>query len=48
MRKESVKVSWRWKPILEFRKIKLEDEKTYREFEATMLDDKKSNPFVEW
>jgi len=33
---------------LEFRKIKLEDEKAYREFEAAMLEDKKSNPFVEW
>lgn len=33
---------------MEFRKIKLEDEKAYREFEAAMLEDKKSNPFVEW
>ena len=33
--------------MLNFRKIALADEEAYREFEATMLEDKKINPFVE-
>ena len=33
--------------MLNFRKIALADEEAYREFEATMLEDKKNNPFVE-
>ena len=33
--------------MLNFRKITLADEEAYREFEATMLEDKKINPFVE-
>lgn len=33
---------------MEFRKIKLTDEEAYQQFEAVMLEDKKTNPFVEW
>lgn len=34
--------------MLVFRKLRLEDEEAYRTFEATMLEDKKVNPFVEF
>ena len=33
--------------MLNFRKITSADEEAYRAFEATMLEDKKINPFVE-